>query len=559
MSQPRTAPRPILQVAEEAGMPLEALVPYGRHKAKVDHRLGLAEPRPGMRYVLVTAISPTPAGEGKTVTTIGLSMALNRLGHRTAATIRQPSMGPVFGVKGGGAGGGRSQVVPMEELNLHLTGDFHAVAAANNLLAAALDTSLLLDNPLLLDPERISWRRVVDMNDRALRQIRTGLGGPANGIPRDTGFDITAASEVMSLVGLSRDRADMRRRLGEIVVGETLDGRFLRASELEVAGAMAAILRDTIDPTLMQTVEGTPVLVHTGPFANISYGNSSVAGDRVAARCFDFVVTEAGFGADMGAEKFFNIKCRGSGLRPDVAVVVATVRALKAHSGRFPLKPGAPLPAALAQEDLDALAAGLSNLDAQIEGVHLHGVPVVVAVNRFPTDTQAELDLVRRRALERGAAACAISDVFARGGEGGLELAEAVVETARSGAAHFHHLYELELPIRAKLELLATRLYGAGSVELSHHAQEQVRRYEEHGFGGLPVCVAKTQYSLSHDPQFKGRPREFVFPVREVRLLAGAGFVVPLAGDIMTMPGLGRRPAYRDIDLDAQGDVHGLF
>jgi len=551
--------RPITAVAKDAGFDPADVFAYGTHKAKVNHRLGTAGEPHTAKYVLVTAITPTPAGEGKTVTTIGLSMALNRVGKRTLATIRQPSMGPVFGVKGGGAGGGKSQVFPMEELNLHLTGDFHAIAAANNLLSAAVDTSILLDNPLKIDPERVTWRRVVDMNDRALREIRIGLGGPKNGVPRDAGFDITPASEIMSLVGLAADRADLRTRLERIVVANDLDGSPVTAGDLEVAGAMSAILRETIDPNLMQTCEGTPVLVHTGPFANISYGNSSVLADRVAASVSEYVVTEAGFGADMGAEKFFNIKCRVSGMKPDAVVLVATVRALKTHSGHFPLKMAKPLPAELFEENLEALGEGCSNLEAQIDNVRLHGVPVVVAVNRFPTDTDAEIALIQERARAAGAVACAESNVFESGGEGGEALAHAVIEAAESGTADFRHAYDIESPIREKIETLATSVYGAGSVEFEPRALDEMARYEENGYRNLPICVAKTQYSLSHSAKFKGRPAGFVFPVREVRLYAGAGFLVPLAGNIMTMPGLGRTPAYRGIDMDAEGNISGLF
>jgi len=552
-------PKPILEVARAAGLPVERLSPYGRHKAKLDHTLAAGPRRKHARYVLVTAITPTPAGEGKTVTTIGLSMALNRLGQKAVATVRQPSMGPVFGVKGGGAGGGASQVVPMEELNLHGTGDFHAVAAANNLLAAAADTSLLLDNPLGIDPAKVTWRRVVDMNDRALRQIKIGLGGAQNGVERETGFDITSASEVMSVIGLARSRADLRDRLDALVVGEKKGGGFVTAKELEVAGAMAAILRDALDPTLMQTGEATPVLVHGGPFANISFGNSSVLGDQVALRHFDFVVTEAGFGADMGAEKFFNIKCRVSGLSPDVAVLVATVRGLKAHSGKWELKAGSPLPPELAQEDLGALEAGAVNLRAQIANVRAHGIPVVVAINRFPGDSERELARVKELARAFGAEDCCLSELFARGSEGGTELAEAVVRVAEAGLARFKHVYDLDQSIEDKIHALATRLYGAEGIELSPRAREDVQRYTALGYARLPVCVAKTQYSLSHDPRLRGAPRGFVFPIREVRLQAGGGFLVPLAGDIMTMPGLGRAPAYRGIDLEPDGSISGLF
>ena len=550
--------RPIAELAAERGLPAARLVPLGAHKAKVDHRLAAEAPRPGARIVLVTAITPTPAGEGKTVHTVGLGLALNKLGKRAISTIRQPSMGPVFGIKGGAAGGGRSQVLPMEDINLHLTGDFHAVGAATNLLAAALDTSCLLDNPLGVDPATIAIRRVVDVNDRALREIQVGLGGPKNGIPRTTGFDITSASEVMAVLGLCRDLKDLRARLGRIVVGQRRDGSPVTAEDLRVAGAMAALVRDAIDPNVLQTTEATLALVHTGPFANIAHGNSSVIADLVAATSFDYVVTEAGFGADMGAEKFFNIKCRASGQQPSCAVLVATVRALKVHSGRYELV-GNKLPESLGTEDLEALRVGAANLDAQIANVRRHGVPVVVAINRFPTDSPAELEFVRLRALEAGAVGAEISELHARGSEGGLALGEAVIEAAESGEARFEHLYPLEASIVEKLELLARKLYGAGSVVMSAVAGAQARRFEEQGFGALPICVAKTQYSLSHDPKLKGRPLGFPFPIRELRLAAGAGFLVAYAGDVMTMPGLGRTPGYQNVDLDEEGRIVGLF
>jgi formate--tetrahydrofolate ligase len=551
---------PLPELAARYGIPPEALIPYGHTRAKLHLDARPASPRKQRaRYVLVTAITPTPAGEGKTVHTIGLSLALARLGHKAVCTIRQPSMGPVFGIKGGAAGGGQSQVVPMEDFNLHLTGDFHAVAAANNLLAAAIDTSILLDNPLGIVPESVRWRRVVDVNDRALREIEIGLGGPKNGVPRKTGFDITPASEVMAILGLARDLVDLRTRLARIVVGERADGSEVTAGELEVAGAMAALLGEAIHPTLMQTTEGTLAFVHTGPFANIAHGNSSIIADQLAARFFDYVVTEAGFAADMGAEKFFDIKCRTSGMAPDCAVVVATVRALKVHSGRFDVVQGKPLPRELAEENLDALAAGCANLEAQIANVRAFGVPVIVAVNRFGSDTQAELELVRERALEAGAEEACTSDVFGRGGEGGRELAEAVHRAAHSGKARFKPLYELSESLQAKVERLATRIYGADGVDFSERAQADLARLEKAGHAGLPICVAKSQYSLSHDPTRKGRPRGYRFPVRELRLSAGAGFVVVLAGDIMTMPGLGRNPGYKRVDLDAEGRVRGLF
>jgi len=550
--------RPIQDIAAGYGLPADALRNYGPNMAKVDHRLIESGERRA-RYVLVTAITPTPAGEGKTVHTIGLSMGLNEIGQDACCTIRQPSMGPVFGIKGGAAGGGYSQVVPMEEFNLHLTGDFHAVGAANNLLAAAIDTSVLLDNPLQLDPETISWRRVLDVNDRSLRNIRTGMGGPKNGIPRDTGFDITAASEVMAVLGLSSNLADMRARLGRIVVGQSFTKQSVTADDLEVAGAMSVVLKDSIDPTIMQTISGTAAFVHAGPFANIAHGNSSIIADELASRYFDYVVTEAGFGADMGAEKFFNIKCRQSGMQPDCAVLVVTIRALKSHSGKIPVKQGKPMPPELFEENLEALEEGCVNMEAQIDNLRLHGVPVVVTVNRFGTDTDAEIKLVMDRATAHGAQEVAISDLHAKGAKGGIALAEAVHRVCEQGSADFRHAYELTDSIPEKIHALATKIYGAASVEYSPEAQDQIRRVEESGFAGLPICVAKTQYSLSHDPSFKGRPSGFVFPVRGLRLAAGAGFLVAYAGNIMTMPGLGRKPAYKQVDLDADGQIQGLF
>jgi formyltetrahydrofolate synthetase len=468
-------------------------------------------------------------------------------------------MGPVFGVKGGAAGGGRSQIVPMEDFNLHLTGDMHAVGAAHNLAAAALDTSILLDNPLGIDPERVIWKRVVDVNDRALREVEVGLGGSQNGVPRRSGFEITPASEVMAVLGLATGWGDLRARLGRIVVASDRAGRPVTCEDLGVAGAMAAILRDALHPTLMQTSERTAAFVHAGPFANIAHGNSSVVGDKVAARFCDWVVTEAGFGADMGAVKYFDVKCRASGVTPDAALLVATVRALKVHSGRFRVKPGSPLPDALGREDLDALAAGCSNLAAQIRNVAAFGVPVVVAVNRFPGDTPAELALVRERAREAGALAAEESTLFGQGGEGGLRLAEAVVAAAESGRAALRPLYELGTSLSSKIEAVATRIHGAAAVEYSDAARAGLAELEARGFGDLPICIAKTQYSISHDPARVGAPTGYAFPVRAVRVAAGAGFVVVYAGDIATMPGLGRTPGFRKVDLDAEGRIHGLF
>ena len=541
------------------GLTPNDLEPYGRHKAKV--RLDLlkaAEVRTRAKYVVVTAVTPTPLGEGKTVHTVGISMALNRIGQRACCVIRQPSMGPVFGIKGGAAGGGYSQVVPPEEFNLHMTGDFHAVAAANNLLAAMVDSSLLLDNPLDLDPETISWRRVVDVNDRALRQVELGLGGPKNGVPRRAGFDITAASEVMAILGLSTDLQDLRARLGRIVVGQNTRGEPVTAEDLRAAGSMAAILKDALMPTLMQTLEATPALVHTGPFANIAHGNSSIIADQIALRCCDFVVTEAGFGADMGAEKFFNIKCRQSKLRPDAALLVATVRALKVHSGRFQIVAGKPLPEELTREDVEAVRAGGSNLAKQIENVRLHGIPVVVAINRFPGDSEAEIEAVRQIAMEAGAGAAHVSELFAKGGEGGEELARALVSAADEPST-FRLLYPAGASLREKIETLATKVYGARDVKYSETAANRLKAFEERGYSKFPICMAKTQYSLSHDPSLKGRPEGYTFEVEDARVSVGAGFVYPLAGKVMTMPGLGRKPNATAIDIDEHGDIVGLM
>ncbi|MFO1051683.1 MAG: formate--tetrahydrofolate ligase [Planctomycetota bacterium] len=551
--------RPLTDVARVLGLTESDLEPYGSTMAKVKLDVIDREPiRDRARYVVVTAINPTPLGEGKTVHTVGLSMALNRIDKRAVCVIRQPSMGPVFGIKGGAAGGGHSQVVPPEDFNLHLTGDFHAVAAANNLLAAMVDTSLLLDNPLDLDPEQVTWRRVVDMNDRALRDIQIGLGGDKNGVPRRTGFDITAASEVMAVLGLSRDMADMRARLGRMVVGFTKGGQPVTAEQFKAAGAMAAILRRALMPTLMQTLEGTPALVHTGPFANIAHGNSSIVADQIGLRCADFVVTEAGFGADMGAEKFFNIKCRVSGLRPHAALLVCTVRALKVHSGRFDVVAGKPLPEGLLQENLDAIRAGAGNLVKQIENVRLHGVPVVVAINRFPADTSAELELVRKLALEAGAFDAAVTTLFGDGGKGGEDVARAIARAAEEPQT-FRFLYPETVCLKEKIETIATKVYGAGAVEFSKLAESKLAQFERNGWGRFPICMAKTQYSLSHDAKLRGRPEGFTFPILDVRASVGAGFVYPLAGEVMTMPGLGRTPNAIHIDLDENGDIQGLM
>jgi formate--tetrahydrofolate ligase len=551
--------RPLSEVAKIMGLGPDELEPYGNTKAKVKLDL-LKQPatKKPAKYVVVTAITPTPLGEGKTVHTVGISQALNRIGKRTCCVIRQPSMGPVFGIKGGAAGGGYSQVVPPEELNLHLTGDFHAVTAAHNLCAAFLDAHLFHGNELQLDLDQISWRRVLDMNDRALREIEVAHGGDKNGKPRRTGFDITSASEIMAILGLAKDIHDLRKRLGAMVVGYATSGKPVTAEDLKVAGAMTAILKDALKPTLMQTLEGTPALVHTGPFANIAHGNSSIVADYVAMRSLDFVVTEAGFGADMGAEKFFNIKCRASGLKPDAALLVATVRALKMHSGRFTITAGKPLPEGLKQEDLDALAAGIGNLQKQIENVRLHGIPVVVAVNRFPGDTDAEIEFVREAAVAAGALEAHVSTLFTDGGKGGEALAHALVKAADQPSS-FRFLYPSEASLKEKIETLATRVYGADGVDYEPLAEQQLSLFEERGYGRFPICMAKTQYSLSHDPNLKGRPTGFRFKVRDARVAVGAGFVYPLAGEIMTMPGLGKVPGGARMDIDADGNVVGML
>jgi formate--tetrahydrofolate ligase len=540
----RVALKPLEEVAAGMGIGRHLLEPYGDAVAKVKLEAveALAD-RPRARYVVVTAVTPTPLGEGKTTTTVGLGQAFAHLGRRGVVAIRQASMGPTFGIKGGASGGGWSQVVPMENLNLHLTGDLHAVTAAHNLLAAMIDNHVHHNDDFFnVDRHSVTWRRVMDVNDRVLRNVVIGMGVREDGVIRQSGFDITAASEVMAIVALSTSLRDMRERLGRIVVGSTTDGRPITAEELRTAGAMAAILRDAIKPNLMQTVENTPALVHAGPFGNIAHGNSSVVADLIGIRGADYLVTEAGFGADMGAERFFNIKCRTSGLRPDAAVVVATVRALKVHSGRFEVRAGRPLPEELLAEDPDVVHEGAANLRKQIENVRLHGVTPVVAVNAFPTDHDSEHRALREVAEEAGVRV-AVCTHFARGGKGAVELAEAVAEAAS---------------LRAKIETVATRIYGADGVDYDLTASRQLDAYERNGFGRLPVCIAKTHLSISSDPTLKGAPTGWRLPVREVRASVGAGFVYPICGDVRTMPGLPMHPAVHRIDIDEHGEVVGL-
>ena len=549
---------PLGEIAATMGIGEHLLEPYGSvvAKVKLEALEELAE-RPPAKYVVVSAVTPTPLGEGKTTTTVGLGQAFKHIGRRGVIAIRQPSMGPTFGIKGGAAGGGWSQIVPMETLNLHLTGDLHAVTAAHNLLAAMIDNHVHHNDDFFnVDRHSVTWRRVVDVNDRVLRNVVVGMGAREDGVIRQTGFDITAASEVMAILALSTSLQDMRRRLGRIVIGNTTDGAPITAEELKTAGAMAVILKDAIKPNLMQTIENTPALIHAGPFGNIAHGNSSVVGDLIGIRGGDFLVTEAGFGADMGAERFFNIKCRTSGLRPDAAVLVATVRALKSHSGRYDVRAGRPLPERLLQENPDDVHAGAANLRKQIENIRLHGVTPVVAVNAFPDDHASEHDAIRQVAEEAGVRT-AVCTHFAEGGKGAVELAEAVAEAAEE-PVDFRLLYPDEASLREKIETIATKVYGADGVDYDLTASRQLDFYERNGYGRLPVCIAKTHLSISSDPALKGAPTGWRLPVREVRASVGAGFIYPICGDMRTMPGLPMSPAVHRIDLDEHGQVVGL-
>jgi formate--tetrahydrofolate ligase len=547
---------PIEKIAAKLRINKNHLVPYGKYIAKLELDI-LKSSRPRGKYVLVTAITPTPLGEGKTVTTIGLSMALNRIGKLTSTCIRQPSLGPVFGIKGGAAGGGYSQVLPMEDFNLHFTGDVHAVGLANNLAAAFLDNSVFKGNPLKVNPDKIYWRRAVDVSDRFLRNVRIGLGSKEDGSPRDTGFDITVASEVMAILALNSGREDLRRRLGRIVLADTFEGKPVTTEDLKVAGSMSVLLRDAIKPNLIQTLDNTPCFVHAGPFANIAHGNSSILADKIALGLSDYVVTEAGFGADCGAEKFFDIKCRVSGFIPDVAVIVCSIRALKAHSGRFRVVAGKPLDEGLTKENIPAIEEGICNLQKHIENVNSFGVPTVVAINRFTADTDKEIELVKRRAMESGATACEVSEVWLKGSPGGLDLARAVIKAAQS-PKNFKFLYPLDIPIKEKIRTIATKIYGAKDVEYSQIAEDKIKIYTERGWDNLPICMAKTHLSLSHDPNLKGRPRDFILPVRDIRASVGAGFLYPLCGTMQTMPGLPTRPVGENIDIDEKGNIIGL-
>lgn len=544
-------PDPIEEVAARLGLTRQEIELYGDYKAKVRlSALNQRRDRPDGKLILVTAITPTPAGEGKTTTTVGLGDALHRMGKNAVLALREPSLGPVFGIKGGAAGGGWAQVIPMEDINLHFTGDMHAIGAANNLLAAMLDNHIHQGNALGIDVRRISWKRCVDMNDRQLRQITDGLGGRLCGVPREDGFDITVASEIMAILCLSRDLADLKEKLASIVVGYTREDQPVTAGQLKAQGAMAALLKDAINPNLVQTLEHTPAFVHGGPFANIAHGCNSITATRMALKLGDYVVTEAGFGADLGAEKFLDIKCRKAGLKPDAVVIVATVRALKHHGGAAKGR--------LGEENLEALEKGLPNLLKHIENITVKfGLPAVVAINRFPTDTEAELELVRRKCGEFGANV-ALSEVWAKGGAGGLELAEEVLKLTGQ-PNRFRMLYEDDLPLRDKIAAVVREIYNGDGVDYLPAASRELDKLETLGFGRLPVCIAKTQYSLSDNPALLGWPKGFRVTVKNVRLSAGAGFVVVLTGDIMTMPGLPKVPAAESIDVDENGVISGLF
>lgn len=543
--------RPITEVAKTAGLAPEELELYGNDKAKLSAEVWKrVESRPDGKLILVTAINPTPAGEGKTTTTVGLGEAMHVMGKNAIIALREPSLGPVFGVKGGAAGGGYAQVVPMEDINLHFTGDMHAITAANNLLCAMLDNHLQQGNALGIDPRRVIFTRVMDMNDRALRNLTIGLGGKANGVPREDHFMITVASEIMAVLCLADNLADLKHRFGDILVAYTYDGRPVYARDLHAEGAMAALMRDAIKPNLVQTLEGTPCLMHGGPFANIAHGCNSIQATRLAMKLAEYTITEAGFGADLGAEKFFDIKCRKAALRPSCAVLVATVRALKYNGGVAR--------ADLGMENLDALRQGIVNLEKHMENLKKFGVPVVVAVNAFPTDTQAEQQYIMDFCAARGVE-CAVSEVFAKGGAGGVALAEKVLAAADSGKADFHPLYEDDLPLEDKIRAIATEIYGAAAVNILPAAAKELENITQMGYGRLPVCMAKTQYSLSDDASFLGRPQGFTVTVRTARLAAGAGFVVCETGAIMTMPGLPRMPAAEKIDVAPDGKITGLF
>jgi formyltetrahydrofolate synthetase len=549
---------PIRGIARKLKIDEKYLIPYGKYIAKIDlSLLNKIKNKPKGKYILITAITPTPLGEGKTVTTIGLAMALNKIGKPTSVCIRQPSLGPVFGIKGSAGGGGYSQVLPREDFDLHFTGDAHAVGLAHNIAAAFLDNSLFRGNKFDIDINKIYWRRVVDIGDRFLRKVKIGLGSKLDGIPRESSFDITAASEIMAILALARDLGDLRRRLGKIVLAEDKSGNPVTAEDIKVAGLMSVLLKGAIKPNLIQTIENTPCFVHAGPFANIAHGNSSIIQDKVALALSDFVVTEAGFGADCGAEKFFDIKCRIGGLKPDAAVIVCSLRALKAHGGICKVVAGKPLEKCLSQENIPAIEKGLPNLAKQIENIKLFGVPVVVAINKFTSDTKREIDFVREKVMELGADDCRVSEVWQKGSIGGIDLAKSVVKLANK-PSRVKLLYPLNASIKEKINIIAIKIYGAKSVRYSKLAKGKIKIYSKRGWDKLPICMAKTHLSLSHDPNLKGRPRNFVLPIKDIRAYVGAGFLAPLCGQVQTMPGLPSHPRGENIDIDEKGDIIGL-
>ncbi|MDY4485100.1 MAG: formate--tetrahydrofolate ligase [Anaerovibrio sp.] len=540
----------IREIAAKLGLTEDDIELYGKYKAKISlDAWNKVKNGPDGKLVLVTAINPTPVGEGKTTTSVGLADAFHKLGHKVAVALREPSLGPCFGLKGGAAGGGYAQVVPMEDINLHFTGDFHAITTAHNLLAAVIDNHIQQGNALDIDVRRVAWKRVLDLNDRALRNVVIGLGGKAHGVPRETGFDITVASEMMAILCLASDLEDMKKRLGKIVVAYSRDGRAIRAEELNVTGALTLLFKDAIKPNLVQTLEGTPALIHGGPFANIAHGCNSVMATKFALKFADIAITEAGFGADLGAEKFLDIKCRFAGIHPDAVVIVATVRALKMHGGVPKTE--------LGKVDMAALEKGLANLTKHIENVHKFGLPAVVAINAFPTDTKEELDFVEEKCNALGASV-ALSQVWAKGGEGGVELAEKVLEAMKQ-PADFHYMYEVEQSIPEKIEAIAKAIYGADGVDFTASAKKQLAEIEALGLDKMPICMAKTQYSLSDDATKLGRPEGFRITVKELRISAGAGFIVALTGNILTMPGLPKKPAAENMDIDVNGKITGLF
>lgn len=550
---------PIVSVAKKIGLQEDELELYGNYKAKVKLEvLDRLKDKPNGKYVDVTAITPTPLGEGKTVTTVGLGQALARIGKSSMTCIRQPSLGPVFGIKGGAAGGGYSQVIPMEDFNLHLTGDFHAVSAAHNLCAAFLDNHIFQGNELNIDPNELMWTRAVDISDRSLREAEVGLGGEKNGIPHKASWVITSASELMAILCLSEGLGELREDVSKVVVALDKDGNPVTAEDLKVAGSMTMLMKDCVMPTLMQNLEGAPVLVHTGPFANIAPGNSSITADRIGLKLADYTVTESGFGADMGCEKFVNIKCRRSGLEPDCIVLVATVRALKNHSGEFEVKAGKPLPEGIVHENLDALEKGMPNLTRHIENSKNFGVPVVVAINAFPTDTEREFELIKKAAMEAGAFDCVVHRMHALGAEGGEELAHAVVKACEQ-PKNLTFTYDLQDSIKEKIEKISTKVFRADGVDYSEQAEKQIAKFTEWGYADLPICMAKTQLSISDKPELKGAPDNWRLTVRDVKLSAGAGFIYVLCGKMLTMPGLPKVPAGNNIDIDANGKITGLF